>query len=161
MESTQRPLPRARTEALVLQELPGELLVYDTDRHQAHCLNRVAALVWRHCDGQTSLAQITALLPQELQSPQIEAVVSLALEQLERAHLLQEPLTRAADAGAYSHSRRALVRKLAAVGGLALVTSIVAPEAAQAATCISSGHFCAPGLRCCDGSHCTGLGKTC
>ena len=40
--------PRARTEGLVVTELPDELLVYDLERHRAHCLNPTAALVFKH-----------------------------------------------------------------------------------------------------------------
>ena len=52
------PLPRMREQGLVVDDLPDEVLVYDLDRHQAHCLNRTAALVWRHCDGQTTVKEI-------------------------------------------------------------------------------------------------------
>ena len=40
--------PRARTEGLVVTELPDELLVYDLERHRAYCLNPTAALVFKH-----------------------------------------------------------------------------------------------------------------
>jgi len=45
------PLPQARSEDLVIQDIGDEVLVYDLTRHKAHCLNRTAALVWRKCDG--------------------------------------------------------------------------------------------------------------
>jgi hypothetical protein len=44
-------LPQARTEGLTVRELAEETLVYDKERHKAHCLNRTAACVWKHCDG--------------------------------------------------------------------------------------------------------------
>ena len=49
-------LPAARTSGLVVRELAEETLVYDEERHRAHCLNRTAALVWRHCDGKTPVS---------------------------------------------------------------------------------------------------------
>src|SRR6266511_2345300 len=127
METMHQTVPQARDEGLVIQELPDEILVYDLDRHRAHCLNRTAALVWRHCDGQTSVKQMATLLEQELAAPAGEEAVWIALQRLRRAHLLCDHppvLTRTAGS-----SRRALLRGLAMMGGLAVVTSIVAPEA--------------------------------
>jgi hypothetical protein len=43
--------PRARAENLTVRVLGDETLVYDQERHKAHCLNATAALVWRHCNG--------------------------------------------------------------------------------------------------------------
>ena len=34
-----RTMPSARKEGLIVQELAGELLVYDRDRYKAYCLN--------------------------------------------------------------------------------------------------------------------------
>src|SRR5437879_10417193 len=115
MESQHRPVPRARNEGLVVQELPDELLVYDLERHRSHCLNRTAALVWRHCDGKTTVTEIANLLQRELSVPADEEAVWLALDRLDRAHLLRERLTLPASAA--RTSRRALVRKLAMAGG--------------------------------------------
>jgi hypothetical protein len=50
-------LPHARSEGLVIRELPEETLVYDLKRHRAHCLNPTAARVWSYCDGQTRYTQ--------------------------------------------------------------------------------------------------------
>lgn len=131
-------MPYAREEELLVQELPDEVLVYDLKRHRAYCLNRTAALVWQHCDGQTTVAKMAMLLENELKIPADEEVVWLALDQLRRAHLLEEPTTRPADA--VSCSRRELMRKLALVGGLSVllpaVMTIVVPTPAQAVTCV-------------------------
>ena len=56
-------LPRMREQGLITDELPDEILVYDLDRHKAHCLNRTAALVWRQCDGKTSSMNIRTTKP--------------------------------------------------------------------------------------------------
>ena len=50
--------PAARRTGLVVRELPGELIVYDLGRHQAHCLNRTAASVFRAADGTRSLDEL-------------------------------------------------------------------------------------------------------
>jgi hypothetical protein len=146
MSETRCSEPQARVERLVVQELPDEVLVYDLDRHRAHSLNRAAALVWRQCDGRTSVTEMATTLQRELGVPLGEEAVWLALERLGKAHLLQERL--ALPASVPTASRRALMRTLAMGGGLALVTSIVAPEAHAAGTpCLAAtGCF---GTACC------------
>jgi hypothetical protein len=131
-------MPRARaTEQLVVEDLTDETLVYDLERHRAHCLNPAATLVWRACDGRTSVAEAAARLERELRLVGGKALVWNALDQLARAHLL-EP-------GAVlppARSRRALIRALglgaAAAVLLPAVDSIVSPVAAQAASCVTS-----------------------
>src|SRR5437763_9240292 len=108
LENMNSHAPRAREEGLLVQELPDETLVYDLNRHRAHSLNRTATLIWRHCDGRTTAAEMAALLQRELNLPADEEVVWMALRRLGRAHLLQERITPPADALRYS--RRELVR---------------------------------------------------
>lgn len=123
----------------MVQELPEETLVYDLERDRAHCLNRAAALVWRHCDGRTTPRDLARLLQSEVGLPNDEAVVHLALERLARVHLLEGPVPRPPALGHYT--RRDVLRRLGAAAGLAIllpaVQSIVAPEAAQAASMIT------------------------
>jgi Coenzyme PQQ synthesis protein D (PqqD) len=149
---TTRLLPCAREEELVKQELQGETLVYDLKRHKAHCLNQTAALVWKHCDGQPSVAEIVARMEKELHASVNEDVIRLALDHLENAHLLMEKTDRKRERSGLS--RREVIRKLGPVAALSLpvVASILAPEAAQAATCIDPAQ-CNPGNngRCCNG----------
>ena len=54
--------PKARKHELIVKELSDETLVYDETTHKAHCLNQTAALVWKFCDGRTSIPQMTRLL---------------------------------------------------------------------------------------------------
>src|SRR2546423_1106875 len=82
-------LPRMRAHGLVIDELPDEVLVYDLDSHEAHCLNRSAALVWRACDGQHGPREIARKLTAELDAEFSEELVLLALSQLEKLHLLE------------------------------------------------------------------------
>jgi hypothetical protein len=140
------PVPRARSERLVVQDLEDELLVYDLDRHRAHSLNATAALVWRHCDGRTSVGEVATLLERELGLPPNEDVVWLALRRLQAAHLLRDRLALAEGADT---ARRTLVRRLGLAGGLAMllpvVESIVAPTPAYAQTPVQN---CTPGTQC-------------
>jgi hypothetical protein len=131
---TNQQMPVARKNDIVVQELPGETLVYDLRQHKAHCLNQTAALVWSHCDGETDVASIAALLSKELHRAIDEDVVWLALKQLQRGGLLEGDVV--AQGAKPNISRREVVRRLGAATALALplVTSVVAPTAAQSAS---------------------------
>ena len=71
-------LPQARKEELLVHDLDDETLVYDLKRHRAHSLNRSAALVWRHCDGRTTLDGMAELLKRQLSLPRDERIVHLS-----------------------------------------------------------------------------------
>jgi hypothetical protein len=150
------PLPRKRVHRLVIDELPDEVLVYDLDRHKAHCLNKTAALVWQHCDGKSNALQISRRLTRELQAPFNEDLVWLALRQLEKLHLLEQPISLPSQFAGIT--RREMVRTLgiAAVVAVPLVTSIVSPTPAEAATCVGAGAVCGGGINCCPGHLCSG-----
>lgn len=148
-EKAQIANPIARKQGLVIQELPDEVLVYDRDRDRAHCLNQTAAFVWQRCNGRNTAAQIARTLGQKFDCTVDEKVVWLALDQLGRNHLLtNQPAPPPALMGM---NRRAMVRALglAAVVAVPLVTSIVAPTPAQAATCGATGTPCSTGPQCC------------
>jgi hypothetical protein len=133
--------PRARTDGLVLEELDGELLVYDTERDRAHCLNATAARVLRACDGARTPAELARDLALD------GGVVGLALAQLADARLLD---------GAPARRRRPTRRQLlVSAAALPLVLSISAPAAAQAASCVPFFQPCSPtGAPCCGGGRC-------
>ena len=57
--------PVARRDGLLIRELPGEVLVYDRERHRAHCLNQTAASVFRHADGTRTVADLARVLAPE------------------------------------------------------------------------------------------------
>lgn len=124
--------PVARESGLVIEQLDDELLVYDLDRHKAHCLNSTAARVWHLCDGKTSASGMATRLRKELQVPVDDEVVWLALRRLGKANLLRERVTPPTEL-AFRSSRRDLMKKVALVGGLSIIT-ILSPTAAEAAT---------------------------
>jgi hypothetical protein len=148
--------PCIRTDGLVVQALPDEVLVYDLERHQAHCLNPTAALVWKACDGQTSVSEIAGILERQMHTRVPEDVVWLAVQQLGKARLLAERPH--APRGGTKVSRREVMRRLGwgAIITLPLVTSIVAPTAVEAASCLSTGAICSSSAQCCSGV-CAGL----
>ena len=127
-------IPQARKEGLIIRVLGEETLVYDLERDRAHCLNRLAALIWRRCDGKTTVADLMRLLQDELPASGKEDLILSALNQLSRAHLLQEKLKNREETSRLS--RREVMRKLgrAAAISLPLVTSITAPVRAQIGT---------------------------
>ena len=153
-------IPEARKEGLVVQELSGEVLVYDRERNKAHCLNSTAALVWGFCDGKRSVAQLARAIEGEINAPVDEDVIWLGVEQLSKTHLLQEGAKLPEHKSGLS--RREVMKRigLAAAVGLPVVTSIMAPTAAQAANCIGSGLACCSSASCCSGL-CNGIGIPC
>ena|SRR5215204_708574 len=146
--------PKARHDGLVLRELPDEVLVYDTESHEAHCLNATAAFVWKQCDGTTGVSEIVDRVRVEFQTEIDEEVVWFALEDLWKRQLLEgEP----APAREGTMSRSQALRRVGIVAAVSVpvITSIVAPKAAHAATCIASGQPCAPGQQtCCPNTPC-------
>lgn len=142
-------LPCARTDGLVISELGDETLVYDLERDEAHCLNQTAALVWKHCDGQTTVAQIAGLLQKELDTSGDPDIVWLAIKQLQRFHLIENAAEPAI--AALSVSRRKLLLKYApAALALPVIMSISVPAAAQAGgSCKNEGFSCGSNIDCC------------
>jgi hypothetical protein len=139
-----------RKQGLVIDDLPDEVLVYDRERDKAHCLNRTAALVWRCCDGKTSAPEIARRLQVELDAPFKEDLVWLALDQLEKLHLLEHSIPVPSQ---FMHlSRRRMIRNLGLAAAIAVpvVTSIVAPTPAHAASCFNNP--CAVPAECCPGN---------
>lgn len=152
----QQTMPRARQEGLLVQELPDEVLVYDQERHKAHCLNKTAALVWKSCDGQASVSAVAKQLEQTIGASVDEDVVWCALNQLEKDHLLEEKVTW--PVGVKPISRRELMRRLGIGAAIAvpLITSIIAPTAAYAGSQPNSGASCNGDQDCTGGTHCQG-----
>jgi hypothetical protein len=153
-------LPQMRKHGLVVDDLPDEVLVYDLNNHQAHCLNHSAALVWRCCDGKSSTAEIARRLTAELDAPFSEDLVLLALSQLENQQLMVRAAALPVQVAVLS--RRQMVRRLGLATAVAvpLVTSIVAPTAVQASTCTPSGKPCSAIVLCCSVLGC-GFGGVC
>lgn len=141
--------PRLRADGLVIHELPDELLVYDKVSDLAHCLNQTAAFVWRACDGQRTPEEIARKLTTQLAVAVPEDVVLIALAQLEEIHLLEQRET--IPTSVAGMSRRQVTRSLGLTAAVALplVTSILAPTPALAATCIAPGQSCSPVQLCC------------
>lgn len=138
MKSSQ--IPVARKDGLVIQETAEEVLVYDLNNNKAHCLNQTAAFVWKSCDGNNSIPDITRLFENESGSTIHEDMVWLAIDQLNDKNLLQTIMA-PSFAG---RSRRDVIKKigLATVIALPLVASLTAPTSVLASTscaCVAPG----------------------
>ena len=145
-------IPLARKEGLIIKEMPDELLVYDLEDDRAHCLNQTAAFVWQRCNGRTSPREIARLLGQDMNAKIDERIVWLALDQLADNNLLARQVTPPASFSGLNRRQMVRAMGLAAVVAVPVVTSIVAPRAAQAATCLSSGAACTASAQCCSGT---------
>jgi len=148
-------LPRARRDGLLIQKLDDETLVYDLERDEAHCLNKIVALVWERCNGETTDQRMAGLLQKQFQMEVDVDLVWLAVKQLHRFHLIEAGKKSALPAR--SVSRRKLLLKYApAALALPVIMSISAPTPAQGASCAGNGQTCGP-PPCCPGFNCDGI----
>jgi hypothetical protein len=155
-ERTDTGRPKARVEGVVVRELAEEVLVYDLDTHRAVCLNSTAAAVWRLCDGRRTAADIRRTLEKSASGPVPEEFVWLALEQLGRDRLLDARIPRPAQL--VGITRREMIRRVGLTAAIAVpvIASIVAPTAADAASCLPQGAACQESAQCCSGLNCIG-----
>jgi hypothetical protein len=156
---------KARADGLLFEELPGETLVYDQVRDEAHCLNALAAAVFRAADGSRGVKELSELVSERMGRTVSVGDVEEALAELAANHLLME------DPVVHRGFSR---RQVLAAGGStlaagALVSTIVAPVPAQAqsptcvpaqGTCASSSQCCTP-LQCNNGKCCSAAGAVC
>lgn len=162
-------VPVARQTGLVIQEIPNEILVYDLEANKAFCLNQTAALVWKACNGENSIADIAKDLASELKAPIGEDFIWLALGQLEKDNLLEDFAVKELPAKKAGLSRREAIKKIGLASAIALpiVAALTVPQTALAATCAASvcseidgSGGCTPGTHCCRGN-CQTTGVPC
>lgn len=140
--------PIARRDDLVIQEVGGEILVYDLRTNKAICLNQTSALIWQNCDGKKDAVEIAQGIEKKLGSNVSEDFVWFAINQLKDESLLDNDISINKFEGM---SRREVVKKIGLTSMIALpvVASLIAPMAIHAQTCTQD----APG--------CTNNGMTC
>jgi len=150
--------PSVRREGIVVRDLPEETVVYDRLSHQAHCLNRTAAAVFRAADGTRTVEEIAADLDAgSAPADEREAAVRLALDELARAGLLD-------GAAVVAPSRREVLRRVGIGAALLLpaVVSVLAPTPAEAlATCVDDCAGKTDGTPCSSFGTCTGTDTCC
>jgi hypothetical protein len=122
--------PTARQDALFIQALDREMMVFDAVRETYHLLNPVAAAVFRQADGATPLPEIRARVGAELGVAVDDAEVGAAVGELAAAGLMVP----GAQQDASAMSRRDAARRLGALALAPFVTSLLAPLPAMAAS---------------------------
>ena len=118
------------------------LHVFDHQQQQAYALNTTSALVWQHCDGQTTPERLTELLRQNfnVSRAQAEQMTWLALDELGKANLLEAEVARPRQLSSKLTRRQMLTTfatagvALAVVPMVALVTTQARAEALPATT---------------------------
>src|SRR5690242_13178352 len=125
-------LPKARKDGLAMEQVEGELLVYDLDRDKAFCLNETAALVWKHCNGRRSAADIAKRLKSDTGAPVDEKVVWYALDQLGRDQLLEKKAALPRALAGMTRREQLRVWGKAAAFVIPVVTAVMAPTPALA-----------------------------
>ena len=149
-----RLVPQARRDGIIIKDFEGEVLVYDRERDQAHCLNSLAGNIWRHCDGRTTVSEIAATLSHLEGATVDDNVVLLGLEELRRCHLLLESASETQWLPVAGLSRRDAIRRigLGAAIALPLVASMAVPTAVEAAvSCGARCKACNTAAECCSG----------
>src|SRR5258708_28538539 len=117
--------PIARENALVVQEMPDEVLIYDLDANKAHCLNHSAATVWKFCNGNNSVLDIVREFEVNNEGKVTEDFVWLAIDQLNEKGLLANDIAPRFQ----GQSRRRVLKTigLASLVALPVIASLVAP----------------------------------
>lgn len=140
-----RKFPAARKDHLVVELVGDETVIFDEVTTDAHCLSPLAAVVFEHCDGRTSVAEMAAAASERLGEPVDEALVQNALAQLDERRLL--------DGSARNGiSRRDVMRRGALVGAAAVAAPLISTiratpaYAGPSATC---GGFKDTSVLCC------------
>src|SRR5271163_4664827 len=128
----------------IVEQLMNEVMIYDQKRNKAFCLNHKAAFVWQHCDGATTINELTALLQQVSPETVDTAVIQFALETLAADGLL-EPSTFESGVPA-GMTRRSLMQKfgLSAAMSLPMVTALLVATPKTHASSSRPGRTSAP-----------------
>ena len=168
--------PLSRKEDIVVQELEGEVLIYDLRVNKAFCLNETSALIWQACDGSKDVPQISEFVASHLNTKANEDLVWLALDQLKKEKLIDNAPE--SDGRFAGMSRRDVIKKvgLGTMMALPIIASLAAPAALNAqsgiaCTCpngqVGNAMSCTNSPQCmapngtCSGVSCNGGGNSC
>lgn len=126
-------LPSLRTNNIVVQNLDGEVLVYDLTINKAFCLNLTSTLIYQACGQNKSFAEI--MCKYEF----TEELIFYALDQFQKNNLLNSEINY--NASFEGLTRREVIRKIGLTSMVALpvISSLVAPSAINAASGATCG----------------------
>ncbi len=136
-------IPVIRTKKLLIQQIGDEVVIYDQENYESHCLTSFVASVWRFCDGKNTVEDIIRLLEPRLTISSNEDInanelVRQSLDEMEQKGLIKEYLPGSKTDSAFS--RRKVLKTSVLVGGFAigsmspLIKTILAPEPAMASS---------------------------
>ncbi len=146
--------PKARNNEIVVQSSGDETLIYDLKTNRATCLNQISALIWKQCDGKTSIDEISNKVSITLKNLVSKDVVKLALFDLHKEDLLKSyDLTE----DLLKISRREIIKKVgfSSMVALPIVATIIAPTATHAQSTCPSPTGIGDGLACSNTCQCT------
>lgn len=134
-------LPKIRT-GFIVQELDNEVLIYDTNANKSYCLNSTARIVFNACDGKNLFSDLE--LPDDL--------IFFTLDEFKKNDLIEDDYV-SPFAGI---NRREVIKKvgLGTMIALPVISGLIAPSAAMAASGACSSVCIGPGQDVCAG--CTG-----
>lgn len=145
--------PVARRNDLVVQEVDGELLIYDLKTKKAYHLTETASFIWKSCDGSRSINDLKEVTSLHFKTQLSDDVVLLALDELHRNDLLSCGFS------GRGVSRREVLKKIGAMTAVALpiVASLSIPNTALASlSCVGTPcnipADCAPPCNCSGGT---------
>jgi hypothetical protein len=149
--------PLARKDDLVIQEVGGEILIYDLRTNKAICLNQTSALVWQNCDGKKDALEIAREIEKELGSNISEDFIWFAINQLEKENLLNN--RDKVESRFEGLSRREVIKKigLGSMVALPIVAALVAPTSVMAQSCNPGGMGNPAGCPCTMSNQCIGM----
>lgn len=124
--------PKVDSTRFVVQELPGELLLYNLATNKAYALNQTSALVWQNCTGRDTVSEMADNLTRESRAAITEELIWLTLERLNNDGLIN--IDERSIVKEIKLKRRELLKKvcLTTVAALPVVHSLMAPKAASA-----------------------------
>ncbi|HEY0602799.1 MAG TPA: PqqD family protein [Herpetosiphonaceae bacterium] len=123
-----------RNTSVITEAVGDGLGVFDPQHNQSYVLNATSALVFQHCDGQTTPQQLTECLRRKFNLPrgQAEQLLTLTLDELQKAGLLQSGAAPTQPAVPMP-ARRQFVKALVGTGLALVLLPVVAPVTVQAA----------------------------
>ena len=139
--------PRKKA-ALATEPMGDGLGVFDPAQSRTYVLNATSALVWQHCDGNTSTQQLTSLLVRKFNvtAAQAEQLTQAALDELAKSDLLDIEVKRPPVVPPSGLTRRQMLARFAAAGISAALLPLVSPVVARA----GGGNNLIPLLSCVD-----------
>ncbi len=135
-----QPGPLAREDGLLVEELDGELLIYDEQSDSACRLNAAAALVWRSCDGTRTVSDLVEAVAPQLGDVADENLVLIALDTLFEHGLIVSGYE-SRDSFARRLSRRRFFGRVGVAGAAAMAAPVVYSMAIPSPAAASSLHY--------------------